>query len=86
MVLRVVNTIHLEGVDFGPHLLQGLDVEVVSALGRSEEELVDCAAEATPGHPIRAAELHHHHLRRHHRRHQRVAPPLRRPRQAPRRS
>ena len=46
MVLRVVNTIHLEGVDFGPHLLQGLDVEVVSALGRSEEELVDCASEA----------------------------------------
>ena len=46
MRFRVVNTIHLPDVDFGDHLLQPCGAEVVSAMGRTEKELIDCSAHA----------------------------------------
>ncbi len=46
MSFTVVNTISLPGVDFGEHLLEPFDVRLISALGRSEQELIDCAAQA----------------------------------------
>ena len=46
MRYTVVNTIHLPGIDFGDHLLESLGARVVSAMGRTEEELIECTAEA----------------------------------------
>ena len=46
MRFTVVNTIHLPDVDFGDHLLRPLGAEVVSAMGRTEQELIDCTVRA----------------------------------------
>ena len=46
MGFTVVNTIHLPGIDFGDHLLEPLGARVVSAMGRSEEELIQCTGQA----------------------------------------
>jgi D-3-phosphoglycerate dehydrogenase len=46
MTFTVVNTIHLQGVDFGEPLVAFGDVATVSALGRTEDELIDCCARA----------------------------------------
>jgi D-3-phosphoglycerate dehydrogenase len=46
MSLTVVNTIHLPNIDFGDHLLQSIGATVVSAIGRTEEELIEGAAHA----------------------------------------
>jgi D-3-phosphoglycerate dehydrogenase len=46
MGYTVVNTIHLPDIDFGDHLLDPFGVRVVSAMGRSEEELIQCTGEA----------------------------------------
>lgn len=46
MSFTVVNTIHLPDIDFGNHLLNKLDARVVSAMGRTEAELIDCAVGA----------------------------------------
>ena len=46
MHFKVVNTIHLPDIDFGNHLLDRVDAEVASAMGRTEKELIDCAAHA----------------------------------------
>ena len=46
MGFTVVNTIHLPDIDFGDHLLTPLGARVITAMGRTEEELIRCAAEA----------------------------------------
>ena len=46
MSFKVVNTIHLPDIDFGDHLLQSFGAKVVSAMGRTEKELIDCTAHA----------------------------------------
>ena len=46
MRFTVVNTIHLPGVDFGDHLVTPCGAEIVSAMGRTEDELIDCCAHA----------------------------------------
>ena len=46
MRFTVVNTIHLQDVDFGDHLLRPLGAEMISARGRTEKELIDCSARA----------------------------------------
>lgn len=46
MPFTVVNTIHLPGIDFGDHLLEPLGASVISAMGRTEEELIACTAGA----------------------------------------
>ena len=46
MRYTVVNTIHLPDVDFGDDLLQSFGAKVISALGRTEDELIDCTAHA----------------------------------------
>ena len=46
MSYTVVNTISLPGVDFGDHLMDPSNAKIVSALGRTEEELIACCAHA----------------------------------------
>ncbi|MGD8701903.1 MAG: C-terminal binding protein [Desulfosarcina sp.] len=46
MGFTVVNTIHLPGVDFGGSLLAPMDAQIVSAMGRTEEELIGCTGHA----------------------------------------
>jgi D-3-phosphoglycerate dehydrogenase len=46
MTFKVVNTIQLPGVDFGGHLLQGMDAVFEEKPGRTEEEIVAAAADA----------------------------------------
>ena len=46
MSFKVVNTIHLPDIDFGDHLLQSFGAKVISAMGRTEKELIDCTAHA----------------------------------------
>ncbi len=46
MIYTVVNTIHLPDVDFGGHLLEPLGATVVSAMGRTETELIECTGGA----------------------------------------
>ena len=50
MTFRVVNTIQLPGVDFGGHLLQGMDAVFEEKPGRTEEEIV-VQARYSRGHP-----------------------------------
>lgn len=46
MHFTVVNTIHLPGIDFGDELLTPVGARVISAMGRTETELIDCTADA----------------------------------------
>ena len=46
MKYTVVNTISLPGVDFGDHLMVPCNATIVSALGRTEDELIECCAQA----------------------------------------
>ncbi len=46
MSFKVVNTISVPGVDFGGALLETLDAELINALGKTEEELIQGAAGA----------------------------------------
>jgi D-3-phosphoglycerate dehydrogenase / 2-oxoglutarate reductase len=46
MRLTVVNTIHLPGIDFGDHLLEPAGARVVSAMGRTEKELMASTGQA----------------------------------------
>ncbi len=46
MRFKVVNTIHLPDIDFGDGLLRPIGAEVISAMGRTEKELIDCTAQA----------------------------------------
>ncbi|QTA87996.1 C-terminal binding protein [Desulfonema magnum] len=46
MGFKVVNTIHLPGVDFGENLLAPLDAELVNVFGRTEDEIISNAADA----------------------------------------
>jgi len=41
MRFAVVNTIHLAGIDFGDHLVEPCNAAIVSAPGRTEEELIN---------------------------------------------
>ena len=46
MTFKVVNTIHLSGVDFGGRLLHGMDAVFEEKPGRTEEEIIAAAADA----------------------------------------
>ena len=46
MSYKIVNTIHVPGVDFGEKLLEPLGAELLNAPGRTEEELIEHAADA----------------------------------------
>jgi len=46
MTFKVVNTIQLPGVDFGGHLLQGMNAVFEEKPGRTEEEIIAAAADA----------------------------------------
>ncbi|MDM8548813.1 C-terminal binding protein [Desulfobacterales bacterium HSG2] len=46
MSFKIVNTIHIPGLDFGKKLLESMDAELVNALSRTEEEIISNAADA----------------------------------------
>jgi len=46
MSFKVVNTIHLPGLDFGEKLLEPLDATLVNGFWRTEDELISNAADA----------------------------------------
>ncbi len=46
MSFKVVNTIHIPGVNFGDKLLEPLDATLVNVLGRTEDEIINNAAGA----------------------------------------
>lgn len=46
MPFKIVNTIHIPGLDFGEKLLGSQDAELVNALSRTEEEIISNAADA----------------------------------------
>lgn len=46
MRFKVVNTIHIPGLDFGESLLESLDIRLVNALRRTEDEIINSAADA----------------------------------------
>ena len=46
MSFKVVNTIHLPGLDFGEKLLEPLNATLVNGFWRTEDELISNAADA----------------------------------------
>ncbi len=46
MAFKVVNTIHIPGVNFGDKLLESLDATLVHVLGRTEDEIINNASDA----------------------------------------
>lgn len=46
MAFRVVNTIHVPGVDFGESLLENLDAEMAHAFAQTEDELIEGCVDA----------------------------------------